>query len=171
MIFVNTAEHARLLHSKLTDLNIQCIEYHSLLNSATKERNFIAFQNKSERILICTDSASRGWDLSHVEHVIQAEFALNVVQHLHRIGRASRAGKLGIASNIYDDSSELLVSSILSHEKNVDLNSESTNNSDSNSNSNSNSTLETSFSRRRGMRRTMKKQIKSNLVGNDDRFK
>ena len=43
-------------------------------------------------VIICTDIAARGWDLSHVRHVIQAEFALNIVQHLHRIGRCSRGG-------------------------------------------------------------------------------
>ena len=44
-------------------------------------------------LLVCTDSAARGLDIAAVGHVIQAEFALNVVQHVHRIGRASRAGR------------------------------------------------------------------------------
>lgn len=44
---------------------------------------------------------------------MQAEFAQNVVQYLHRIGRASRAGRQGIATNFYDDSSHELVESIL----------------------------------------------------------
>ena len=142
MIFVNTAENAKLLCSKLIASNIRCIEYHSLLTAATKETNFIAFQNKAERILVCTDSASRGWDLSHVEHVIQAEFALNVVQHLHRIGRASRAGALGKATNIVDERSKDLVVSILQ------------------SSNEENETVENSFSRRRGFRQKIKKTVR-----------
>ena len=48
---------------------------------------------------------SRGLDLTNVEHVIQADFAPNVVNHQHRIGRASRAGKIGKATNFYTESS------------------------------------------------------------------
>lgn len=79
-------------------------------------------------------------DLPNVRHVIQAEFASNVVQYLHRIGRASRAGVLGKATNIYDDKSGDLVASILSdgEEKKIDQ----------------------SFSRRRGFRQKIKKEYR-----------
>ena len=84
----------------------------------------------------------RGLDLPSVEHVIQAEFALNVVQHLHRNGRASRAGKKGRATVIFDDSSIDLVQSILS------------------SDGDNERSIESSFSRRRGFRRTVKRKAK-----------
>ena len=79
-------------------------------------------------------------DLPNVRHVIQAEFASNVVQYLHRIGRASRAGILGKATNIYDEKSVDLVGSILSdgEEKKIDQ----------------------SFSRRRGFRQKIKKEYR-----------
>ena len=79
-------------------------------------------------------------DLPNVRHVIQAEFASNVVQYLHRIGRASRAGILGRATNIYDEKSVDLVGSILSdgEEKKIDQ----------------------SFSRRRGFRQKIKKEYR-----------
>ena len=72
--------------------------------------------------------------------MIQAEFASNVVQYLHRIGRASRAGILGRATNIYDEKSVDLVGSILSdgEEKKIDQ----------------------SFSRRRGFRQKIKKEYR-----------
>lgn len=71
------------------------------------------FQIGENKILVCTDSASRGLDLPYVQHVIQAEFATNVVQYLHRIGRSSRAGRRGLATNFYDNVSEDLVNTIL----------------------------------------------------------
>lgn len=52
-----------------------------------------------------------------MRHVIQAEFATNVVQYLHRIGRASRAGRAGKATNFYDESSADLVNSILASQQ------------------------------------------------------
>jgi hypothetical protein len=36
------------------------------------------------KVLVCTDHVSRGIDMSSVKHVIQAEFAENVVQYIHR---------------------------------------------------------------------------------------
>jgi superfamily II DNA/RNA helicase len=63
---------------------------------AERREQLQAFQENADLtwpLLVCTDSAARGLDIAAVGHVIQAEFALNVVQHVHRIGRASRAGR------------------------------------------------------------------------------
>ena len=42
-----------------------------------------------------------------MEHVVQFEFATNVVQYLHRLGRTGRAGGAGRVTHFYDPSSEL----------------------------------------------------------------
>eukprot|EP00613_Pedinella_sp_CCMP2098_P020641 CAMPEP_0171697212 /NCGR_PEP_ID=MMETSP0991-20121206/8697_1 /TAXON_ID=483369 /ORGANISM="non described non described, Strain CCMP2098" /LENGTH=438 /DNA_ID=CAMNT_0012285983 /DNA_START=222 /DNA_END=1538 /DNA_ORIENTATION=- len=67
------------------------------------------------RVLVCTDLAARGLDVQGpsalvdpqgqgnkmgVDHVVQFEFALNVVQHLHRLGRTARAGQPGKATHL-----------------------------------------------------------------------
>merc|ERR1712060_105507 len=52
-------------------------------------------------ILLCTDRDARGIDLPVCRHVIQLEFAKNAVDHLHRVGRAARAGRLSKATNLY----------------------------------------------------------------------
>ena len=46
-------------------------------------------------VLICTDFMSRGIDFKEVDHVVQFDFASNVVEFLHRIGRTARAGRSG----------------------------------------------------------------------------
>jgi superfamily II DNA/RNA helicase len=89
------------------------IEMHSLLKKEEKNANLALFQQQKVKLMICTDSCARGLDLPFVKIVIQGEFALNVVQHLHRIGRASRAGKEGIALNFYSSAQEDLVNSIM----------------------------------------------------------
>ena len=42
-----------------------------------------------------------------VDHIVQFDFASNVVQHLHRLGRTARAGKPGRATHFHDAGSEL----------------------------------------------------------------
>ena len=140
MVFVNTADAASRLAIELARAGVASAEYHKFVSDAEKQESLRRFREEEVSVLVCTDHASRGLDLPNVRHVVQAEFAGNVVQYLHRIGRASRAGVLGKATNIYDDRSADLVSSILSDsdEKKIDQ----------------------SFSRRRGFRQKIKKEYR-----------
>lgn len=140
MIFANTADRASLLAAALREAGTDCLEFHKLLSSGEKEENLERFRAGEVPVLVCTDHAARGLDLPNVRHVIQAEFALNVVQHLHRVGRASRAGALGAATNLYDNTSSELVASIQSE---GDFGS-----------------VDQSFSRRRGFRQKIRKAIR-----------
>jgi superfamily II DNA/RNA helicase len=117
-------------------------QYPPNLTPQQKEEELKNFREEKVKVIVCTDAAARGLDIPNVRHVVQAEFALNVVQHLHRIGRASRAGALGKATNIVDERSKDLVASILQ------------------SSTEENETVENSFSRRRGFRQKLKKVIR-----------
>ena len=114
MIFVNTADAAVDLADALrqADPAVECGEFHKLMRNTDKQVDLKAFREGDIPVLICTDAAARGLDLPSVRHVIQAEFALNVVQHLHRIGRASRGGKEGNATIIVDERGRDLADSI-----------------------------------------------------------
>jgi superfamily II DNA/RNA helicase len=139
MVFVNTAEIARQISRDLQERGILNCEYHNMILETEKQVSLKRFRENEVPVLVCTDHAARGLDLPHVRHVVQAEFALNVVQHLHRIGRASRAGVQGKATNFYDIRSKDLVQSILSD-------------------SSGQNKVDQSFSRRRGFRAKLKKE-------------
>lgn len=142
MIFVNTAATCIELAAALREAGVECAEFHKNLMPQQKESELKLFREEQVKVIVCTDAAARGLDIPNVRHVIQAEFALNVVQHLHRIGRASRAGALGKATNIVDERSKDLVLSILQ------------------SSNEENETVENSFSRRRGFRQKIKKTVR-----------
>lgn len=144
MIFLNTAANAQKMAELFRELGYPCTEFHSLLSKDQREFNLQLFREEREKLMICTDSCARGLDLPHVKMVIQAEFALNVVQHLHRIGRASRGGNAGRAVNLYSSSSLDLVRSILGERLTSTENKVG-------------SSIEKSFSRRRGFRQKIKK--------------
>ena len=136
MVFANTASDTALLAAALRTEGVDNVEYHKNVAQPVRQESLRQFRLNEVSVLVCTDQASRGLDLPNVRHVIQAEFATNVVQYLHRVGRASRAGVMGGATNYYDDQSEVLVNSILSQ-----------------------STIEKSFSRRRGFRTRLKRSL------------
>jgi len=98
------------------------------------------------------------------------------VQHIHRVGRASRGGRSGWATNFYEPSSADLVESLLLAAGDEEVEEEvegeeeerveSSNSSGSSSSSSSSSSegakkgsVEGSFSRRRGFRKRIKRQL------------
>lgn len=56
---------------------------------------------------LTTLTLTLGLDIPNVEHVVQFEFATNVVQYLHRLGRTGRAGGAGRVTHFFDPSSDL----------------------------------------------------------------
>ena len=52
------------------------------------------------RFLVCTDVAARGIDISHLTHVINADFPESTENYVHRTGRTGRAGRTGTAISL-----------------------------------------------------------------------
>ena len=142
MIFVNTASVALTVAASLRHAGLDNVEYHKCVTDPVAQESLRRFRAGEVSVLVCTDHAARGLDLPDVRHVVQAEFATNVVQYLHRIGRASRAGVIGHATNIYDLRTAALVDSILSA-------------------SGDTRQVDQSFSRRRGFTKKIKKGIRA----------
>ena len=55
------------------------------------------FKKNDVRILVATDVAARGIDVSDITHVINYSVPTSYEDYVHRIGRAGRAGRLGFA--------------------------------------------------------------------------
>ena len=62
------------------------------------------FSRGKARVLVATDLASRGIDVTGVTHVINYELPADAESYVHRIGRTARAGASGIALSFCDSS-------------------------------------------------------------------
>jgi superfamily II DNA/RNA helicase len=118
LLFVNTTDSAANMLEFLSK-NSDCELYGMSkdYDFDQRMRNIAKFNSKDSvekvhKVMVCTDLASRGIDFQNVDIVIQAEFALNVVEYLHRIGRTGRFGKKGKVYNFYTDSQSKLATSI-----------------------------------------------------------
>lgn len=81
-----------------SDLSIQGIPVQSLhgdREQSDRERALDDFKTGKVKILIATDLASRGLDVSDVTHVFNYNFPRNIEEYVHRVGRTGRAGKMG----------------------------------------------------------------------------
>jgi ATP-dependent RNA helicase DeaD len=58
------------------------------------------FHRRKFSVLVCTDVASRGLDISEVSHIYNYDIPRESKDYIHRIGRTARAGKSGKAINI-----------------------------------------------------------------------
>jgi ATP-dependent RNA helicase RhlE len=70
---------------------------HANKGQNTRINSINAFKDGDVRILVATDVAARGLDISEVSHVINFEVPIVIEDYVHRIGRTGRANKEGDA--------------------------------------------------------------------------
>ena len=67
------------------------------MSQGPRDGVMIAFKGGRERLLVATDVAARGLDISGVSHVINYDMPNSPDIYVHRIGRTGRAGESGRA--------------------------------------------------------------------------
>ena len=68
-----------------------------VINRRSRQKALAGFKDRSIRILVATDIASRGIDVDKLTHVINFELPEVPETYVHRIGRTGRAGESGTA--------------------------------------------------------------------------
>ncbi|KAJ3105936.1 ATP-dependent RNA helicase dbp7 [Phlyctochytrium planicorne] len=76
---------------------IAFLKLHGNLAQTVRETTFRNFEKSRRSVLICTDVAARGLDLSNITDVVQYDLPTDVRDYVHRIGRTARIGKGGQA--------------------------------------------------------------------------
>src|SRR5690606_8255860 len=80
--------------------NYQALILHGDTEQKRREDIMRAFKSQKRGILVATDLAGRGLDVSDVTHVINFQIPWNQDSYVHRIGRTGRAGRSGIAMSL-----------------------------------------------------------------------
>ncbi len=97
LIFCNTKRMVDVLSENLKGRGYFSEGLHGDLSQAQRDRVMKAFRSGSTDILIATDVAARGLDVSGVEAVINYDVPQDIEYYVHRIGRTGRAGQSGRA--------------------------------------------------------------------------
>src|SRR5687768_10820548 len=98
LIFSRTKHGADRIVKQLAQTGIPANAIHGNKSQPQRERALAEFKDGKVKILIATDIAARGIDVSGVSHVINFDLPNVSEQYVHRIGRTARAGAAGIAS-------------------------------------------------------------------------
>jgi len=97
LIFSRTKHGADRIVKQLSQCKIAANAIHGNKSQPQRERALAEFKAGRVKILIATDIAARGIDVSGVSHVINFDLPNVSEQYVHRIGRTARAGAGGIA--------------------------------------------------------------------------
>ncbi len=97
LIFTRTKHGADRVVKLLSGNGIAANAIHGNKSQPQRERALAEFKHGKVKILIATDIAARGIDVSGVSHVINFELPNVAEQYVHRIGRTARAGAAGVA--------------------------------------------------------------------------
>ncbi|WP_420838141.1 DEAD/DEAH box helicase [Bifidobacterium felsineum] len=95
ILFTRTKFQTKKLAKNLTQNGIPAAELHGNLNQNQRDRNLAAFESGDVHVMVATDVAARGIDVSGVELVVQVEPPEDPKAFLHRSGRTARAGRSG----------------------------------------------------------------------------
>ncbi len=102
LVFSRTKHGADKIVKHLAAANIRSAAIHGNKSQNARMDALDAFKKGDIKILIATDIAARGIDVSGVSHVFNFDLPNVAEQYVHRIGRTARAGATGIAVSFVD---------------------------------------------------------------------
>lgn len=103
LVFTRTKHGADRVVKLLGHAGIAANAIHGNKSQPQRERALGEFKSGKVKVLIATDIAARGIDVSGVSHVFNFELPNVPEQYVHRIGRTARAGASGVAISFVAD--------------------------------------------------------------------
>jgi ATP-dependent RNA helicase RhlE len=97
LVFTRTKHRAKRVGEQLQRAGFQAASLQGNLSQPRRQEAMEGFRDGSYRVLVATDIAARGLDVSLISHVINYDIPDTVDTYIHRIGRTGRAEKNGEA--------------------------------------------------------------------------
>ena len=103
IVFGNTKWGIQKLTDELIHNGLRADAIHGDKRQNQRQSILQKFKRSEISVLLATDVAARGLDISDVSHVINYELPMSYNDYVHRIGRTGRADKNGIALTFVSD--------------------------------------------------------------------
>ncbi len=95
LIFCNRKRDVDILYRSLVKHGFDAVELHGDMAQGSRTETLERFKTGAVRLMVCSDVAARGLDISDLSHVFNYDVPNHAEDYVHRIGRTGRAGKLG----------------------------------------------------------------------------
>lgn len=100
LIFTRTKHRASKLSEQLRKAGIAATSLQGNLSQNRRQAAMDAFRSGRAQVMVATDIASRGIDVSQITHVINYDLPDTAEAYTHRIGRTGRMERLGMAISL-----------------------------------------------------------------------
>ncbi|KAK9376572.1 P-loop containing nucleoside triphosphate hydrolase protein [Lipomyces chichibuensis] len=97
IVFVNSVDAVKRIARFLQELTIPALPFHSHMIQKQRLRTVERFKDNDRAVLISTDVAARGLDISRVQHVLHYHLPRSADMYIHRSGRTARGTEHGVA--------------------------------------------------------------------------
>ncbi|KAI0210159.1 putative ATP-dependent RNA helicase DDX27 [Lamellibrachia satsuma] len=115
MVFIQTKRQAHRMHILLGLLGVQVGELHGNLSQLQRLDALTKFKSNEIDVLLATDLAARGLDISDVKTVINFTMPNTLQHYIHRVGRTARAGKSGRSVTLVGEKERRVLKDIIKH--------------------------------------------------------
>ena len=97
LVFTQTKNDADTVSKRLDEKGYDVAALHGDIPQSQREKILARFRSRKTRVLVATDVAARGIDISGLSHVVNYSLPFDATTYVHRIGRTGRAGSSGFA--------------------------------------------------------------------------
>jgi ATP-dependent RNA helicase RhlE len=112
LVFTRTKHRAKQLGQKLDKSGHRAASLQGNLSQARRQAALDGFRDGRFQILVATDIAARGIDVSRISHVINFDIPDTAEAYIHRIGRTGRASRSGDAFTMITEDDRAMVRTI-----------------------------------------------------------
>jgi ATP-dependent RNA helicase RhlE len=112
IVFTRTKRGADRVADRLGMASISAAAFHGNKAQNARQRALNDFTMGHIRVLVATDIAARGIDVSNITHVVNFDMPLDPETYVHRVGRTARKGTSGIAISLCDPSERQEITAI-----------------------------------------------------------
>ncbi len=102
IVFARTKIRTEQLYRTLRDKGMNVKALHGDMSQGSRDGVMISFKSERVTILVATDVAARGLDISTVTHIVNFDVPTSPDVYVHRIGRTGRVGRSGRAITFID---------------------------------------------------------------------
>jgi len=115
IVFVRTKIRTDQLYRKLRDKGMNVKALHGDMSQGSRDGVMLGFKGGRVPILVATDVAARGLDISTVTHVVNFDVPISPDVYVHRIGRTGRVGRSGRAITFVEPRQQKELAAIEEH--------------------------------------------------------
>ncbi len=112
LVFTRTKHRAKRLGEQLEKAGYKATSLQGSLSQNRRQAALDGFRDGTYQILVATDIAARGIDVSQVSHVVNYDIPDTAEAYVHRIGRTGRAAKSGDAFTLVTSEDAVMVRTI-----------------------------------------------------------